>query len=91
MTVTPIQVVDQSVLIPRQYLPDTDSFELVVTSEYVIIRSKKSNTLNETPESPLHGLIGFAETSDPTASARVKEILSDEADTRSGWTHDGAS
>lgn len=91
MTVTPIQVVDESVLIPRHYLPNAESFEFVLTQDYIIIRPKKLDVDSEPPPSPLHSLIGVAETKDPTASARVKEILSEEADTRAGWTHDSAS
>ena len=91
MTVTPIQVLEHSVLIPRQYLPNTDSFELVLTNDYVIIRPKESAAGEEASLSPLHNLIGAAKTTDPTASARVKEILSAEADSRSGWTHDSTS
>jgi len=38
-------------------------------------------------QSPLHSLIGIAETKDPTASKRVKEILATELDSQAGWTY----
>jgi hypothetical protein len=85
--IAPIQVTDEGVLIPRQYLSDSDEFELVLSDAFLLVRPKLS-------EEPLPEVqkrfpwIGMAETKDPTASVRVEEILAEEIDRRAGWTLD---
>ena len=84
----PIQVTKEGILIPRRYfLQDAGEFEVELVDGYVLVRPKIS-------EEPLPDVkerfpwIGIAETSDPTASQRVEEILAEEIDRRAGWTHD---
>ena len=78
MNVLPIQVTEEGVLIPRQYFPQgTAQYELELVNGYVLVKPKSS-------DEPLADVyerfpwIGIAETSDPTASERVEEILSAE-------------
>lgn len=78
MNVLPIQVTEEGVLIPRQYFPQgTAQYELELINGYVLVKPKQS-------DEPLGDVyerfpwIGIAETSDPTGSERVEEILSAE-------------
>ena len=88
--IAPIQVTDEGVLIPRQYLSDSDEFEIVLSETYVLVRPKKngpeSNLLPS--ESSRFSFVGIAHTSNPNASKEVEEILEREIDRRSGWTLD---
>jgi hypothetical protein len=84
--IEPIQVTDEGVLIPLQYLPGSGEYELVLSESYVLIRAKPS--AQPAQKSWLSDLVGIAETNDPTASTRVEEILADEIDRRAGWTLD---
>jgi hypothetical protein len=58
-----------------------------MSESFVLVRPKLS-------EEPLLEVqkrfpwIGIAKTKDPTASARVEEILAEEIDRRAGWTLD---
>ncbi|MCB8942679.1 MAG: hypothetical protein H6658_02770 [Ardenticatenaceae bacterium] len=85
--IAPIQVTDKGIWIPRQYLSDSDEFELVLSDTFLLVRPKLS-------EEPLPEVqerfpwIGIAETKDPTASERFEEILAEEIDRRAGWTLD---
>jgi hypothetical protein len=79
MNLLPIQVTQDGVLIPRQYFPQgTAEYELELINGYVLVKPKL------TPVEPLTDVyerfpwIGIAETNDPTASARVDEILAAE-------------
>ena len=44
MTITPIQVVENTVLIPRLYFGDAQAFEVIVQDETILIRPKSSST-----------------------------------------------
>lgn len=87
MNIAPIQISDIGILIPRQYLPSVEAFELVLSDEYILIRPKSDSSLAAPIQSPLHFLIGIAETKGLTASERTEEILVAELDSQSGWTH----
>lgn len=78
MGVTPIQILNNEILIPREYVPQADALEFVLLDDYLVIRPKSANVQAGEDLSPLHSLIGIASTKDPTASARVKEILTEE-------------
>ena len=73
----PIQVTDEGVYIPRRYLREGEEFEVLVSDEYVLVRPK-TNGDKAKEKSWLEPLIGIAETTDPTASERVEEILAAE-------------
>lgn len=101
MNILPIQVVDGGVLIPLEYLQNAREFEVEMQDEYVIVRPKTNGSNGHPHAAPLEKIdppipsqkpnwlqeiSGIFETADPTASSRVKEILMDEIDSRSGWT-----
>jgi hypothetical protein len=83
----PVEVTDEGVRIPIEYLAQADEFEAKKQNGYIVVRPK-SEPPNESPEkkSWLHDLIGIAESKDPTASERAEEILMAEVTRRSGWT-----
>lgn len=88
MNMQPIQVLEDGVLIPLEYLSNARDFEFERINGHVMVRPKvDSNSIASEPaKSWLSDLIGIAETRDPTASSRVEEILMDEVDRRSGFT-----
>ena len=77
MTIIPIQVTDEGVLIPKVYLHDAGELELLVTAEYVLVRPKHPSLIEqETPRSPRrYSFIGIAHTRNPRASVEAEEIL----------------
>lgn len=86
MNVLPIQVVNDGVLIPLQYLQNADQFEFELTGGYVLVKPKSV----ERPLAEAHNRfpwIGMAESQNPIASQDVEEILMAEIDRRGGWTH----
>ena len=89
-TIEPIQVTDEGVLIPRQYLSNTEEFEIVLSETHVLIRPKShAHSLELLPsESDRFSFVGIARTNNPDASIEVEEILEREIDRRSGWTLD---
>ena len=87
MSVIPIQVTDEGVVIPKVYLHDADQVEIVVTDDYVLVRPK-SPALDERPSPrPAHhySFIGIAHTRNPRASVEAEEILMREVNRRNGW------
>ena len=92
MNITPIQVTEEGVLIPRHYLPDATEFELLVAGDYVFVRPKSNGSPVENVQKGWpYDWIGIAETRDPTASSHVEEILRSEIDRRAGWTQDSST
>jgi antitoxin component of MazEF toxin-antitoxin module len=87
MKTLPVQVTEEGVLIPKEYLQQADEFEVVVQNGDILVRPK-SQPKDDRPvkKSWLHDLVGIAESKDPTASERVEEILMTEVTRRSGWT-----
>lgn len=84
-----INVTEEGLLIPRDYLPDAQEFELELKDDHIVIRSKGNGNQGDVkPEGWPYEWIGIAETKDPTASQRVEEILAEEIDRRAGWTLD---
>ena len=81
MLIPPIQITEQAILIPQQYL-DAKEFVTELVDGYIVVRPKPTTK----KKSWLQNVAGIAETIDPMASSRVKEILSEEIDNRSGWT-----
>jgi putative ubiquitin-RnfH superfamily antitoxin RatB of RatAB toxin-antitoxin module len=52
MTIIPIQVTDEAVIIPKIYLHGAHEVEVEVTDEYVIVRPKSQPT--ELKDKPIH-------------------------------------
>lgn len=76
MNLIPIQVTDDGVLIPKQYLHDADEVEVVVEADYVLVRPKRSDTdveANAGLSKPAHrySFIGIAHTRNPRASVEA--------------------
>jgi hypothetical protein len=86
MNILPIQVTERGVLIPLDYLQNAHQFEFEIENGHVLVRPKAEAEPAQETKSWLHGLVGIAETKDPTASGRVKEIIAAEIDARSGFT-----
>ena len=74
MKILPIQVTDEGVLIPLEYLQNAREFEFELQDSCVLIRPKH-------PTEPLPDIhkrypwIGMAHSKNPNASAEVEEIL----------------
>jgi hypothetical protein len=87
MKTLPVEVTDDGVLIPIEYLQQANEFEAEIQNGYVLVRPK-SQPLDDGQgkKSWLHDLIGIAESKDPTISERAEEILMAEITRRSGWT-----
>jgi hypothetical protein len=90
MNLFPIQVTDRGVLIPLNYLQNAHQFEFEIENGHLLVRPKAEADAVQETQSWLHSLVGIAETKDPTASGRVKEIIAAEIDGRSGFTHKSA-
>jgi hypothetical protein len=93
MTIIPIQVTDEGVLIPKSYLRDAGAFEVIVSDDYVLVRPKVSpkSTTTETEESQLqnrYSFIGIGHTREPNVSVEAEAILEDEIKRASGWSLD---
>ncbi len=89
MSVIPIQVTDEGVLIPKVYLHDAGEVEVVVTDEYVLVRPKPASPApTRKPDVKHHrySFIASGRTRNPQASAEAEQILEREADRRSGWS-----
>ncbi len=100
MKVQPIQVLKDGVLIPLEYLPDADEFEIEQVNGYVMVRSKPGGKKkSEKPETdtvaadskndlppPRFSWIGSMRFDNPNLSVEVEDILEAEIDRRSGWT-----
>ncbi|MFZ1398351.1 MAG: hypothetical protein WAS33_15710 [Candidatus Promineifilaceae bacterium] len=80
-----IKITNDGVLIPLDYLKHAREFELEVQNGDVLIRPKPAGEKLTVHER--FPWIGIGNSSDPTASERVEEILAAEIDKRSGWTH----
>lgn len=52
MSIAPIQVYDEGILIPRQYIDASGGLELLVTDEFVVLRPKPVEANPETLYSP---------------------------------------
>lgn len=91
MSVLPIQVTNDGVLIPRVYLDTAGEFELVVTDDYVLVRAKVSSSPSVSDLEPVEtrfDFIGIGHTRDPQASINAEEILEREIKRDSGWSLD---
>ncbi len=76
MNVYPIQITEEGVLIPREYLPGVNEIETVITEEHILIRPKLSNEPDLLPsESSRFSFVGIANSSNPNASVEVEDIL----------------
>ena len=89
----PIQVLKDSVLIPLEYLPEADEFEIQQIDGYVVVRPKPGDkTKADVADSENDALasrfswIGSMNFDNPNASVEVEDILEAEVDRRSGWT-----
>ncbi|MFN8487234.1 MAG: hypothetical protein U0350_06550 [Caldilineaceae bacterium] len=87
MNLIPIQVMDEGVLIPRIYLGDTSEFEIVTTSDYILVKPKsqtlpKVEGMNGEQQPPTkarrYRFIGSGRTRNPKASVEAEEILTRE-------------
>lgn len=98
MNMIPIQVTDEGVLIPRTYLPGADDFELLTTSEYVLVRlrrqvvpgngEQKAAVDSKSIPGRRYAFIGSGRTRNPRASAEAESILEQEVDRLRGWSLD---
>ncbi|MBI3913363.1 MAG: hypothetical protein HY327_04150 [Chloroflexi bacterium] len=94
MSVIPIQVTSEGVLIPKTYLDDASEVEVVVGEDYVLVRPRPvvrepvtPDKETELPESRFD-FIGIGHTRDPLASRNAEAILEREIKRTSGWSLD---
>ena len=75
--VIPIQVTQEGVIIPKTYLRDARDVDVVVTSEYVIVkpRGEAQQPLQGKSPSRRYSFLGIGETRNPTASVEVEAML----------------
>ncbi len=87
MSVIPIQVTSEGVLIPKTYLADASEVEVVVGEDYVLVRPKFPSQNRSGMPDTVHrySFIGIAHTRNPRASVEAEEILEREANRRVGW------
>lgn len=94
MAVIPIQVTAEGVLIPKIYLHNAGQVEVIVTSEYVLVRPKLPKPEPAPSEQTIaqlkgrYDFIGIGHTRDPQASVNAEEILEREVKRESGWSLD---
>ena len=100
MNILPIQIIDNKVVIPLQYFDFSKDLEITFENDFAVIGAKEVNDhtaqvnghTSDDEKMDMVKLkerfpwIGMAESRDPTASSRVKEILMAEVDLHSGWT-----
>lgn len=76
MIKTPIQVTEEGVLIPLDYLQNAREFELELQNDNVLIRPKPNRAAElHSSESTRFSFVGIGRSSNPNASAEVEEIL----------------
>jgi len=81
------QTTDKGLVIPPEYLPEANEFELEVTNESIIVRpNKEDEPLSDVYKR--YPWIGIAHSNNPNASMEVEEILFAEVHRRAGFTHD---
>jgi len=94
MSVIPIQVTDEGVLIPKVYLHDAREVEVIVQDDYVLVRPKPlapEKVAGDTDNLPLEkrfDFIGIGHSRNPSASVEAEEILKREIKRESGWSLD---
>lgn len=81
-----VQMTDEGVMIPLEYLKNADDFEFEVRNGYVLVRPKRDDEAEQKQGWP-YEWIGIGKSKNPNASVEVEEILMAEIDRRSGWTH----
>lgn len=54
MTIIPIQVTEEGVVIPKAYLHNAAEVEVEITAEYVIVRPKSGQTESRLRDKPIH-------------------------------------
>ena len=90
MSIAPIQVTDEGILIPKVYLDTSGEIELIVTEDFIIVRPKQDDSNSAVPEdanvSYDYPFIGLGNTRDPQASINAEEILEREIKRDSGWS-----
>ncbi|GJM42237.1 MAG: hypothetical protein DHS20C20_25190 [Ardenticatenaceae bacterium] len=85
MNVFPIQITNEGVLIPLDYLRNAQDFEFEIRNGNVLVKPKES-------KEPLPDVkkrfpwVGMYTSKNPTASEDVEDILAAEVDRRSGFT-----
>ncbi len=87
MSVIPIQVTAEGVLIPKMYLDDASDVEVVVGEDYVLVRPRLATQTQsgERRSGHRYSFIGIAHTRNPRASVEAEEILEREVNRRVGW------
>lgn len=85
MEIKPIQIMEQGVLIPLEYLHNAHEFEFELVNGHVLVRAKQSD---KQKQGWPYEWIGIARSSNPNASMEVEEILMAEVDRRAGFTLD---
>ncbi len=85
MYMQPIQVLENAVLIPIEYLSNATDFEFERVNGHVIVRPKQAQTVTSDKknellpsESSRFSFVGIAETRNPYASEEVENILKEE-------------
>ena len=77
---TPIQVLGGRVLIPVEYLGNATEFSVELQDGHVVVQPKLPLRADDAESEPtwLQRIVGMVETTNPTASSDVKEILKEE-------------
>lgn len=92
MSIAPIQVTDEGILIPKVYIDTSGEIELIVTDDFILIRPKQVDTepVVQQDSAPKYdySFIGIGQTRDPEASLNAEEILESEIKRESGWSLD---
>ncbi len=88
MELKPIQVMEQGVLIPLEYLHNAHEFEFELIDGYLLVRPKLPQPTLLPSESSFFSFVGIARSRNPNASAEVEDILMAEVDRRAGFTLD---
>jgi hypothetical protein len=85
----PIQVTQEGVLIPLEYLSDARDFDLELSDQYLLVRPRLPGARVAEADGPRYSWIGAGRSGNPHASAEVETVLDREIDRRSGWALKG--
>lgn len=75
MEIKPIQIMEQGVLIPLEYLHNAHEFEFELVNGHVLVRAKQEEPALLPSESSRFSFVGIAHSRNPNASIEVEDIL----------------
>ncbi|GAB4162781.1 MAG: hypothetical protein Fur0021_37340 [Candidatus Promineifilaceae bacterium] len=75
MEVKPVQIMEQGVLIPLEYLHNAREFEFELVNGHVLVWAKQEEPTLLPGESSRFSFVGIALSRNPNASIEVEEIL----------------